>query len=76
MGNDVVTALENLQGFDLNPFKPSLQASTSADDVINTTEDEQYKMEIKADFNALCVKSKHWKQTCQRPMHSYGNNVI
>jgi hypothetical protein len=58
LGNDVGTPLENPQEFDLNPFKQTLQASTSANDVIKATEDEQYKMEFKAEYDAFLLRKQ------------------
>jgi hypothetical protein len=50
-GNDIGTALEQLSPFDLDSFKPTLQMSTNTDPTIKAIEDEQYKMEFKAEYD-------------------------
>jgi hypothetical protein len=52
MGNDVAIALEQLSPYNLDPFKPTLQASTNAVAVIKATEDKQYIIEFKAEYDA------------------------
>jgi hypothetical protein len=53
MGNNIGTALEELQPFDLDLYKPVLQYSTNPDDIIQEFQNEQYKMEFKAEYDSF-----------------------
>jgi hypothetical protein len=50
-GNDVATALDQLQTFDFTYFKPSLQISQSMDEEMKILENEQFRIEFKTLFD-------------------------
>jgi hypothetical protein len=54
-GNDVATALDQLQHVDLSPFKPALQSSQSKEEDVKALESEQFRLEFKTLF-AVYVK--------------------
>jgi hypothetical protein len=51
-GNDVGTALERLEGFNIEEYKPKLTVSTNEDERIRISEDRQFEIECKANFDA------------------------
>ena len=56
-GNDIATALEELQSYNTVQHKPILQFSKTQVTVMAEVEDEQFKIEFKAEFNGY-IKRK------------------
>jgi acid phosphatase class B len=56
---DIGTVLETLQEVDLSDFKPSLRVSLNQDDAIRMTEDKQFEIEFKSEYNEF-TKRKQW----------------
>jgi hypothetical protein len=52
-GNDIGTAEEELQPYNMAPHCPRLQTSISKDAEQKEAEDKQYKLEFKAEFDAV-----------------------
>ena len=62
-GNDIATALEELQSYNTVQHKPILQFSKTQVTVMAEVEDEQFKIEFKAEFNGYIKrKTKFWNQ--------------
>ena len=61
-GNDIGTALEELTYFDINVYKPTLMYSISDDDIMIEAENEQFKIEFKAEFDSF-MKRKQCLET-------------
>jgi hypothetical protein len=61
MGNDVAIALEQLQPYNLDPYKPTLQRSSNGDPIIAENEDAQYKIDFKAEYDGYI----HCKQALE-----------
>ena len=57
-GNDIGTALEELQEYDMTPHHPTLMVSTSTDVKIKEAKDEQYKIEFKAEFDGFMKRKQ------------------
>ena len=57
-GNDIGTALENYEEFDISVHKPTLQTSNSTDDDIKTAENKQFEIEFKAEFDAFMKRKQ------------------
>jgi hypothetical protein len=56
-GNDVGTALEKLEPYDLTPHKPKLELSKAADAETRDAENQQLRMEFSGDYDAY--KKRH-----------------
>ena len=57
-GNDIGTALEELQEHDMTPHHPKLEFSTSTDTDKKAAEDEQYKIEFKAEYDGYMKRKQ------------------
>jgi hypothetical protein len=57
-GNDIGSALENYEEFDISVHKPTLQTSTSTDDDIKAAENKQFEIEFKAEFDAFMKRKQ------------------
>jgi hypothetical protein len=57
-GNDIATALEELQRYSIAQHKPTFQFSTEADPVMRDAEDEQFKIEFKAEFDGYMKRKQ------------------
>ena len=51
-GNDIGSALENLEPVDTAPWKPRMQVSTEEVEATRTAENRQFEIEFKADYDA------------------------
>jgi hypothetical protein len=60
--NDIGTALEKLEQFDVNKHKPTLQYSKKTNDDAKAAENEQFKIEFKAEYDAF-MKRKQCLET-------------
>ena len=50
-GNDIGTALENLEAIDTSVWKPRMQVSSDGDEEIRANENKQFKIEFKSDYD-------------------------
>ena len=50
-GNDIGTALENLEPVDLTQWKPKMQVSDDSDEEIRIIENRQFEIEFKAEYD-------------------------
>ena len=50
-GNDIGTALENLEPVDLTQWKPKMQVSEESDEEIRVIENRQFEIEFKAEYD-------------------------
>jgi hypothetical protein len=57
-GNDIGTALQTYEEFDINVHKPTLQASKSTDDDIKAAENKQFEIEFKAEFDRFMKRKQ------------------
>ena len=60
--NDIGTALEELELFDINKHKPTLQYSKKKDDDAKEAENDQFKIEFKAEYDGF-MKRKQCLET-------------
>jgi uncharacterized phage-associated protein len=51
-GSDSGQALKELKEADTDPWKPTLNQSSAADAVIQAIKNKQFKIELKADYDA------------------------
>ena len=57
-GNDIATALDNLQEFRITDLKPILLISDDEDKVIQSQENKQYEFEFKEEFSAYMKRQQ------------------
>lgn len=57
-GNDIATALEDLQNYNIDKHKPKLQFSDNTLDEVRDNENEQYKIEFKAEFDGFMKRKQ------------------
>ena len=57
-GNDIATALDQLQHVDLSPFKPTLQSSQSKEEDVKALENEQFRLEFKTLFDVYVKREQ------------------
>jgi hypothetical protein len=60
-GDDIATALEDLEPLDLNVFKPTLKMSTETDPAKKATEEVQFKIEFEKRLDDHLEREKHYK---------------
>jgi hypothetical protein len=57
-GNDIATALDQLQHVDLSSFKPALQSSQSKEEDVKALENEQFRLEFKILFDVYVKREQ------------------
>lgn len=57
-GSDIATALNQLEAFNLNKFKPRLETSTSGDATVKAAEEKQFEMEFRAKFERYTIREE------------------
>jgi hypothetical protein len=57
-GSDIGTALEKLEQFDINKFKPILFFSNNSDTKTAEAEDRQFEIEFKAEYDAFMKRKQ------------------
>jgi hypothetical protein len=60
-GNDIGTALEELEPFDMNEHMPALSYSTSTDPAAKEADDRQYEMIFKAEYDAYMKRKQAYE---------------
>jgi hypothetical protein len=60
-GNDIGNALENLDEYDIETHRPSLNFSTSTDDDTKEAENRQYEIEFKEEFAAYMKRKQSYE---------------
>jgi hypothetical protein len=65
-GNDIATALEQLQEADFSQYKPNLKSSQSDDKTIKELETEQFKMEFKTLFDVYIRRENTYQMNLSK----------
>jgi len=65
-GEDIATALETLQDVDVKDWKPQIETSVDLDDQIRATEEKQYGMEYKMEYDDFMKRKKSYKNNKTR----------
>jgi hypothetical protein len=60
-GNDIATALEELEEYDVSQHRPTLSTSKSTIDEIKDLENKQYEIEFKAEFDAYMKRKQTYE---------------
>ena len=67
-GEDIATALETLQDIDVKEWKPRMVTSVERDDQIRATEQKQFDMEYKMEYDDFMKRKNLTKTTKQEHM--------
>ena len=67
-GEDIATALETLQDIDVKNWKPTIETSLELDDQIRATEQKQFDMEYKMEYDDYMKRKNHIKTTKREHM--------
>ena len=65
-GEDIATALETLQDIDVKDWKPRIETSVELDDQIRMTEQKQFDMEYKMEYDDFMKRKKSYKNNKTR----------
>jgi hypothetical protein len=60
-GNNIETALEQLEEYNMDQHHPTLHASNNIDPDHQDVEDKQFEIEFKAEFNAFIKQKQNYK---------------
>ena len=65
-GEDIATALERLQDIDVKDWKPRIETSVELDDQIRITEQKQFDVEYKMEYDDFMKRKKSYKNNKTR----------
>ena len=60
-GENIATALETLEDLDVNEWKPTIETSVELDDQIRATEQKQFDIEYKMEYDDFMKGKKSYK---------------
>lgn len=69
-GNDIGTELETYEEFDLSKYRPTLKVSNDQDEAKRESENKQYEIEFKAEFDAF-MKRKQSLETNKTKAYAF-----